>query len=112
MRDYVCLGVARSGAGRHRLSAYLGTQELSASGTTADTKELCSSPVQLRQKSHATAPLMELQCEIFSRIFFKVQMNQVKFCDTISKNLPSLWLHGQCVLQVLSKHDVRYFYFP
>jgi hypothetical protein len=33
------VGVARSGAGRHRLSAYLGTQELSASGTTADNNE-------------------------------------------------------------------------
>ncbi len=75
MRDYVCLGVARSGAGRHRLSAYLGTQELSASGTTTDTEELCSSPVQLRQKSHATAPLMELQCEIFfSHNFFNLNL--------------------------------------
>ncbi len=52
------MDVARPGAGRQRLSAYLGTQELSASGTTADTEELCSSPVQLRQKSNATAPLI------------------------------------------------------
>jgi hypothetical protein len=33
-------------------------------------EELCSSPVQLMRKSHATAPVMVLQCEIFfSHIF-------------------------------------------
>jgi hypothetical protein len=70
VRDYVCVGVARPGAGRLRLSAYLGTQELSASGNKADTEELCSSPVHFGQKSHATVPLMVLQCGIFFLAYF------------------------------------------